>query len=201
LSKRIVVGQLEHRETDLTGGKEKLTERYGASDMDVLRNASSGGREGMPKNLFNAARTFFLRDGYHLPILFLLRDYKLVTILVRPIQSRAQKYLQMRLLAAEVVRYSADAAISIGEAWVAPIADIEGYESPSEVPTREEALALSMASKYGEPVLYTAMIERDGENVSLGETFVTRAGPIWEFAPFYQAWGRPIPESWGWVKR
>jgi hypothetical protein len=53
-----------------------------------------------------------------------------------------------------------------------------------------------MVSKSGEPVQYMAMIERDGENVFLGETFVTRGQPVWEFAPFYQAWGRPIPESW-----
>ena len=102
----------------------------------------------------------------------------------------------MRHLAAEVVRYGADAAISIGEAWMAPLAEITGYQSPSEVPTRKETLGLVMVGKSGEPVQYMAMIERDGENVSLGETFVTRGQPVWEFAPFYQAWGRPIPESW-----
>jgi hypothetical protein len=53
-----------------------------------------------------------------------------------------------------------------------------------------------MVGKSGEPVQYMAIIERDGENVSLGETFVTRGLPVWEFAPFYQAWGRPIPASW-----
>jgi hypothetical protein len=102
----------------------------------------------------------------------------------------------MRHLVAEVVRYGADAAISIGEAWMAPLAEIKGYQSPSEVPTRKETLGLVMVGKSGEPVQYMAMIERDGENVSLGETFVTRGQPVWEFAPFYQAWGRPIPESW-----
>jgi hypothetical protein len=81
----------EHREIDLTDAEEKLTERYGASGIEVLRNAFSGGREGVPKNLFDAARTAFLRDGYHLPFLFLLRDYKLVKILVMPIENRAQK--------------------------------------------------------------------------------------------------------------
>jgi hypothetical protein len=186
----------KHHEIDLTGAEEKFIDRYGAGGIEVLRNTFSGGGEGVPKNLFDAARTFFLRDGYHLPFLFLLRDYKPVKILVTPTENRTQKYLQMRHLAAEAVRYGADAAISIGEAWMAPLAEIKGYQSPSEVPTRKEALGLVMVGKSGEPVQYMAMIEREGENVSLGETFVTRGQPVWEFAPFYQAWGRPIPESW-----
>jgi hypothetical protein len=186
----------EHREIDLTGAEEGLTERYGASGIEVFRNAFSGGQDGVPKNLFDAARMAFLRDGYHLPFLFLLRDYQLVKILVTPIENRAQKYLQMRHLAAEVIKYGADAAISIGEAWMTPLAEIRGYQSPSEVPTRREGLLLVMVGKSGEPVQYWAMIERQGENVSLGETIVTRGQPVWKFAPFYQAWGRPIPESW-----
>jgi hypothetical protein len=188
--------QSKDREIDLTGAEEKLTERYGAGGIEVFKNAFSGGREGVPKNLFDAARMAFLRDGYHLPLLLLLRDYKPVKILFTPIENRGQKYLQMRHLAAEVVRYSADAAISIGEAWMASLAEIKGYQSASEVPTRKEVLGLVMVSKSGEPVQYMAMIERDGKNVFLGETFVTRGLPVWEFAPFYQAWGRPIPGSW-----
>jgi hypothetical protein len=128
--------------------------------------------------------------------LFLLRDYKLVKILVTPTENRAQKYLQMRHLAVEVIRYGADTAISIGEAWMTPLAEIKGYQSPSEVPTRKEALGLVMVGESGEPVQYMAMIERDGETVSLGKTFVTRGQPVWQFAPFYQAWGRLIPETW-----
>ena len=183
-------------EIDLMGAEEKLIERYGASHIELLRNAFSGGREGVPKNLFDVARTAFLRDGYHLPFLFLLRDYEPVKILVTPTGNRAQKYLQMRHLAAEAVKYGADAAISIGEAWMAPLAEIKGYQSPSEVPTRKEALGLVVVGKSGEPVQFLAMIEHDGESVSLGETFVTRGQPVWQFAPFYQARGRPIPKSW-----
>jgi hypothetical protein len=107
----------EDREIDLTGANEKLTERYGASGIEMFKNAFSGGPEDVPKNLFEVARMAFLRDGYHLPLLFLLRDHKPVKILYTPTENRAQKYLRMRHLAAEVVRYSADAAIFIGEAW------------------------------------------------------------------------------------
>jgi len=117
----------KHREIDLTGAEEELTERYGASGIDAFRNAFSGGREGVPKNLLDVARTVFLRDGYHLPFLFLLRDYKPVKIPFTPIENRAQKYLQMRHLAAEAVRYGADAAISIDESWMTRLAEIKGY--------------------------------------------------------------------------
>jgi len=40
------------------------------------------------------------------------------------------------------------------------------------------------------------MINRDGDSVSLGETSVVREGAAFSFAPFYKAWGRPIPEAW-----
>ena len=54
----------------------------------------------------------------------------------------------------------------------ASLAEIKGYQSPSEVPTRKEVRGLVMVGKSGEPVHYMAIVERDGKNVSLGETFV-----------------------------
>jgi hypothetical protein len=186
----------ECREVDLKDAERSSTERYGATAVDALRQAFSGSPADIARNLFNCARTAFLRDGYHTPFLFLLKGDKLVKIFVTPVENRAQKYLQMRRLATEAIRHGATAAISIGEAWMAPLAELSGYQSPSEVPMRKEALALVLACKTGEPVQYLAMIQRDNMNVTLSETVVNRGLPGWEFAPFYQAWGRPIPDDW-----
>jgi hypothetical protein len=41
-----------------------------------------------------------------------------------------------------------------------------------------------------------AIINREGEGVSLGETVISTARSACEFAPFYQAWGRPVSSSW-----
>ena len=172
------------------------TERYGQNAIDALRVAFNGDREDVARNLFNVARTAFLRDGYHTPLLYLLKQYRPVEIFVTPVENRSEMYLQMRHLATEAIRRGADAAISISEAWMAPMAELAEYQKPSDVPTRKEALTLVLASKTGEPVQYFAVIERDGDKVTLGETFINRGLPVWKFAPFYQAWGRPIPDQW-----
>jgi hypothetical protein len=53
-----------------------------------------------------------------------------------------------------------------------------GFSAKNCFQTRKEVLGLVMVGKSGEPVQYMAMIERDGKNVSLGETFVTRGQPV-----------------------
>jgi hypothetical protein len=184
----------ESHEIDIEQAKS-AAERYGAAGMEVFWQDYRS-NEDMAANLFETVRTVFLKDGYHVPLLFLIKDFKPIKMFATPTESRSQKYLQMRHLATEAVRYGADAAISIGEAWMAPAAELTGYQSPSELPTRKEALGLVLVSKTGEPIQHMAMIERDGDKVSLGGTFITRGQPVWEFASFYQAWERPIPESW-----
>lgn len=53
-----------------------------------------------------------------------------------------------------------------------------------------------MVSKAGESLDCVAEIVRDGDKISLGETMVSDAGAAFEFAPFFQAWGVPVPQSW-----
>ena len=102
----------------------------------------------------------------------------------------------MRRLAQEVTKSGADAAIMVGEIWLAPYSDLMPYQQPSELPARKEALELTVVRKTGEPVQFMAMINRDGDSVSLGDTSLIRGGAEFAFAPFYAAWGRRIPEAW-----
>ena len=80
--------------------------------------------------------------------------------------------------------------------WLAPASDLARYERPAELPNRKEALVLTLVTKTEEPVQFIAMINRDGDSVTLGKTSVNRGGAEFSFAPFYQAWGRPIPKDW-----
>jgi hypothetical protein len=61
---------------------------------------------------------------------------------------------------------------------------------------RREALTLSLVSKDGEPFECIAFINRDGNAVSLGETVIMTEIAAFNFAPFYQAWGRLVPSAW-----
>jgi hypothetical protein len=58
-----------------------------------------------------------------------------------------------------------------------------------------------MVSKNGEPLNYLAKIIREGEKVSLGNVEMSGITASFDFAPFYQAWGRPIPQAWSAIDR
>jgi hypothetical protein len=111
------------------------------------------------------------------------------------IEDTRSKYVMMRELANEVIKFGADAAMLVSEIWMAPADSVKPYERPSESSARIEALSLTVVRKEGEPVDLMAMIKRDGDVVSLGDTQVIEDVPF-EFAPFYRAWGREIPTSW-----
>ena len=95
-----------------------------------------------------------------------------------------------------MTKAGADAAIMVGEVWLAPYSDRMPYQQPSESPVRKEGLELTLVRKTGEPVQLIAMIIRDGDTVSLDDTSRIDGGAEFSFAPFYKAWGRPIPETW-----
>jgi hypothetical protein len=146
---------------------------------------------------FEMIRSVFLRDGYHISVLFLFRQMKLIA---QPIQINVenvqQKYLIMRHLANEVTKTGADAAMIVSESWMARAESLKPYERPADSPLRKEALTLLLVSKSGDPIDYMALINRDSDGVSLGETVIVSSPAAFEFAPFYHAWGRPVPASW-----
>lgn len=145
---------------------------------------------------FEMFRSVFLRDHYHISILFLFRDMKPIKQMQVIVENTQQKYLLMRQLANDITKTGADAAMMIGESWMAAAESLRPYERPADSPTRTEALTALLVSKHGDPVQCVAMIDRDGDAVSLGDTVITKDGAAFEFAPFYHAWGRPVPPSW-----
>ena len=82
----------------------------------------------------------------------------------------------MRRLATEASRHGANTVIRIHEVWLARPEDLAPYQSPSESPTRKEALALVVVNRPSEPIQYPAEIVRDADDVSLDETAVVRGG-------------------------
>ncbi len=145
---------------------------------------------------FKMFRSVFLKDGYHISMLFLFRDMKPIDQMQIIVENPQQKYLLMRQLAHEVTKNGADAAMMIGETWMAKAESLRPYERPADSPTRTEALHALLVRKIGDPVDCIAMISRDGGTVLLGPTEVITGGAAFEFAPFYTAWGRSIPPSW-----
>jgi hypothetical protein len=175
--------------------RASLTDRYGESTFEALTRDYKSDAE-LAAGYFMVAQAMFLRDGYHRSILLLFRDRKLI----KPIEIRTdntqQKYIVMRQLADEVTKSGADAAILIGEVWIARADELKPYERPADSPVRAEGLSLDMVSKNGEPLNRFAKIVREGKKVSLTKSKMAGIPVSFAFAPFYQAWGRPIPQAW-----
>ncbi len=175
--------------------RASLTDRYGERTFEALTRDYKSDAE-LAVGYFMVAQAMFLRDGYHRSILLLFRDRKLI----RPIEIRTdntqQKYIVMRQLADEVTKSGADAAIMIGEVWIARSDQLKPYERPADSPVRTEGVSLDMVSKNGEPLNRFAKIVRDGEKVALVDSEIPGVALSHAFAPFYKAWGRPIPKVW-----
>ena len=103
----------------------------------------------------------------------------------------------MRTLAHEVTKHRANAVVIIGEYWMAPIDTLGPYERPESSPDRQEPLCGILVRRQGDPIGRRALILRDGETVSLGETEMEEGeGATFFFAPVYEAWGKDIPRKW-----
>lgn len=172
-----------------------LMDRYGKNALDAMRRDCKTDAE-LVAGFFAMARAIFLRDGYHRSILLLLRDRKLIRPIEIRVENTHQKYVVMRQLADDVTKSGADAAIMIGEVWVTRADQLKPYERPADSPVRTEGLSLDMVSKGGEPLHCFAKIIRDGEKVSLGSAEMSGTTISYAFAPFYQVWGRSIPQAW-----
>jgi hypothetical protein len=185
--------EFEHKaaEYDPEDGK-KAAERYG---MDTIKEAQSefGSVNDLANWYFKMARNVFLKDRYHQPFAFFLKGTKVIWCAVMPTEDRQEKYMMMRHLANEANRHSADGVMMINEVWIARADALGPFQYPNEALDRKEALCLSVARKDGPFFQLSAMIEREGYSVQLGETTVQHTGLPFFYAPFYKMWGRQLP--------
>ena len=148
------------------------------------------------KNIFEQARTIFLKDGYHRTIVMLFKDKKPVELHELRIEDHGQKYVVMRALADEVTKHGADAAIMIGEIWMAAYDPKHKYRRSADAPDRKEALAATLVRREGDPIQLVSVIERGDAEIRLGDIQQQPGGAQFMFAPFYVAWGKEIPQEW-----
>ena len=174
---------------------EASAKRYGISPEKIFGNNKLN-EEAILSNLFDTARSVFLKDGYHVSIFFLLKNCQVVKIYNMMPEDQRQKYLMMRDLALVVTTYGADAVIGLGEVWSAPADPLKPYQRPADSPDRQEMLTGTLVTKGGDAIHLAATIERDGPVLRLGNTQTERDTAAFAFAPVYEAWGRPIPERW-----
>ncbi|WP_326999163.1 hypothetical protein [Comamonas testosteroni] len=174
---------------------EIVADRYEINPKEIFKSIGDG-PEGILGDLFATARKMFSVDGHHVTMVFFLKGNRPINIMQLGIQEHGEKYLVFRALANEVVKQGADGVIILSEIWTALYDSKNPYRRVVDAPERREFLSAVLVTKTGDPVQLLAMITREGDSVSLGETIRILDQAQIAFAPIYAAWGRDIPESW-----
>lgn len=177
------------------GDAEQATAKYGLDPKEMFPSTDPA-PEVILNELFAAARKMFSVDGYHGTIAFLLKGARPVNMMQLAVQEHGEKYLVMRMLANEVIKYGADGVIILSEMWRARFDSNNPYRRAADAPEKEEFLSALLVTKTGVPVQQLALIMRDGDGVTIGETQTLRDQPQIAFSPIYAAWGRAIPNAW-----
>jgi len=174
---------------------ESIAGKYGLDTQEMLPSTDPA-PEATLNELFAIGRKMFAVDGYHQTIAVLLNGARPVTMVSLAIQEHGEKYLVMRRLANEVIKYGADGVIVISEVWSAPYDPSKPYRRAADAPEKREFLSAILVTNTGDPVQLLALIKRAGDDVTLGETDTFRDQAQIAFAPIYAAWGRKIPDAW-----
>jgi len=174
---------------------ERAAGKYGLDPKEMFPSTDPA-PEATLNDLFATGRKMFAVDGYHDTIAFLLNGARPVFMMSLAVQEHGEKYLVMRMLANEVIKYGADGVIIISEVWSAPYDPSKPYRRAADAPEKNEFLSAILATKTGDPVQLRALIKRAGNDVALGETDTLRNQAQIAFAPIYAAWGREIPDAW-----
>lgn len=174
---------------------ERAAGKYGlnANEMFPSKDPSP---EATLNSLFATARKMFSVDGYHDTIAFLLSGSRPVALRKLAVQEHGEKYLLMRILAHEVIKFGADGVVIIGEIWSALYDPSNPYRRAVDAPEKREFMSSTLVTKTGDPVSLVALINRTDQGVILGDTDALRDQAEICFAPIYSAWGRKIPDSW-----
>lgn len=168
---------------------------YGINETEIFQSDDPD-PEATLNQLFITARRVFLVDGHHNHIAFLLKAARPAGIIQLDIQHHGEKYLVMRMLAHEVLKRGADGVIVLGEIWSSPYDSKNPYRRAADAPNRSEYLSGSLVTKTGDAVQLLALIKREGNTVTVGETFELRNQAQISFAPIYAVWKRAIPSDW-----
>lgn len=177
------------------GDAERVVKKYGIDPKEIFQSTEPA-PEATLNGLFITARKMFSVDGHHDTIAFLLSGARPLQMFKLVVQEHGEKYLVMRTLANEVIKYGADGVILIGEVWSASYDPSDPYRRAADAPEKAEFLTATLVTKTGDPVRLHALIKRADDEVTLGDTETIRDAAQIAFAPIYAAWGRKVPDAW-----
>jgi hypothetical protein len=144
--------------------------------------------------LAERARRVLLIDGYHLPMLWLIRPGGKLTYAVIPNSSRADRFLLWRAIADDVQRTGATSLVTIGEVWLGSRFAIENDLSPTDDPFHGEALMITaVAKERGARSTIIPFFRRHGRIYTQKPRLTDLAGPSF-LEPVLEVW-RAMPDG------
>jgi hypothetical protein len=181
---------------------EKGAKRYGIKNLEKLKkppgtgNASTDPFE-LAESLLEMAKIMLKKDKYLERCIF-LRTPQGLQIVNLNARDRTEKYALMRTMAEQVRALQADVLIDIGEAWTAPIEDIQAGQVPEKARHRREVILVSVLTKSGVFRGYQTVFSRGLLGaIKLEDTEIMEGGPFTYLAPILEAWNLPRPSSHG----
>jgi hypothetical protein len=172
---------------------EEIAERYGLEEPTQADLPAEKGVFGVAEAFHKLGRKFFLVDGHLVTVAWLLRDGQLLRQISMEPEDQREKYLSIESLAEQVERMGADEIVFTTELWEASAVepgDRRARLRPSERDDRREALGTYALRRNGEFRFWRSSIERNGDEVRLGETTVSGNS---EGAPFFLV---PVIRVW-----
>lgn len=187
---------IEQEDVELNREHQGIVSKKYGLDLKEMLSSTKVSAEVTLDELYEAARKIFAVDGHHQTIVFLLKGQSPVSIQSLNLEQHGEKYLVMRMIANEVVKYAADGVVVVGEVWSAPFDSENPYRRAADAPDKKEYLSATLVTKTGNSVQLLAEINRFDDCLTLGETIKQKNMAQIAFAPIYAAWGCELPANW-----
>jgi hypothetical protein len=149
---------------------ENCKQKYGDSPLFDKKQVDHSNFKTLCEGFFEQAQFFLQKDKYHIHLILIFVNSKVVEIKELRNEDQTDKYRTIRLVASEMERIGANQFIMISEAWRAPFNPQTPDRHASNSPERQEILNLVGANQSGEGYVLTVPFSRDGEEIKYGES-------------------------------
>ncbi|PKD38187.1 hypothetical protein CWO84_23485 [Methylomonas sp. Kb3] len=166
---------------------ENSKERYGDSPFLNKKINPTNFKE-LCELFLEQAMFVLKKDGYHVHLVVIFVDSKIVAIKELRNEDQTDKYRTLRLVASEMEKIGANQFLMVSEAWTAPFDPNYPHRHAADCPDRQEALNLIGVNKSGEGYFFMVPFSRGVEGITYGEVSVNGIEGLNIIQPIISIW-------------
>lgn len=166
---------------------EKSKERYGDSPLFNKKINPTNLKE-LCELFLEQAKFVLKKDEYHVHLVVIFVDSKIVAIKELRNEDQADKYRTLRLVASEMEKIGANQFLMVSEAWTAPFDPNYPHRHAADSPDRQESLNLIGVNKSGEGYFFILPFSRVVEGITYGEVSVNGIEGLNIIQPIVSIW-------------